>query len=244
MTAPGPRSSAVLVVGANGGSGASLIAGALALAWTRAGSATWLLELDLGRGDRGEAWDLVDGRTLDDLVGVAGEIEPAHLHHAAHDHGSGLRVLLASSSSGSADEWGPESVGRLISAARAAAGDGGRVIIDGGPGLARAAAAASAHAGAILIVSSPSVAASRRARRIVEELTTRGADGRCGIVVNAAPVDAEIGARALGRAVGSPVLAEIPWSRREGDRLAAGRWPAGRRLRLAAAIETLVGAIG
>lgn len=245
MPPPRPPSatSLLLVVGANGGAGASLVAGALALAWARGGCGVWLVELDLDRGDRGDAWELAHERTLADLVGVAGEIDAAHLRHAVHDHGGGVRVLLASATPGSAAAWGTEAVGRLLAAARAAAGDTGRVVVDGGVGLSISSLAAAAQADGILIVCSPAVAAARRARRLVESLASSDAGGRCALVVNHGAANGEISARSLGRAVGAPVLAELPWSVEEGGRLVAGRWPAGRRRRLATAVEGLAGAI-
>lgn len=244
-TAPQRASSALfLVVGANGGGGASLVAGALALAWARRASGVWLVELDLGRGDRGDAWGLSHERTLADLAGVVGEIDADHLRNAACGREAGLQVLLAPATPGSSAAWDPEAVERLLTAARAASGDGGRVVVDGGVGLSGASLAAAAHADGILIVCSPTVAATRRARRLVEALATSGADARCGLVVNGGPADGEIGARSVGRAVGAPILAALPWVPRDGCRLAAGRWPAGRRPRLAVAIEALAGAVG
>ncbi len=81
---------AVVVVGACGGCGASMIAGALALAWARDDARVWLMELDLERGDRGGAWDLPAERTLDDLAAVADELDSGHLNRAVHAHPSGV----------------------------------------------------------------------------------------------------------------------------------------------------------
>ncbi len=233
----------LLVVGANGGCGASLVAGALARAWTRAGSAVWLIELDIDRGDLGEAWGLSCERTLADLAGVTGEIDAGHLGHVAQTAPGGLRVLLAPPVPGAAGAWGDEAIGRLLMAARVAAGEGGRVVIDGGLGLSCHSRIAPEHADGIVVICSPSVSAARRARRLIEALRASGAEARCGLVVSKGPGEAQIGARALGRAVGAPVVAEIPWAPREASDLTAGRWPRGRRARLASAITALAGAI-
>ena len=96
---------ALVVLGAAGGSGASLVAGALALHDARAGAPSWLVELDLDRGDRADAWDLAPDRTLADLAAVAEELDPGHLARAAHDHDSGVRLLLAPAAPGAAGEW-------------------------------------------------------------------------------------------------------------------------------------------
>lgn len=242
--ASAPMAPAVLVVGANGGSGASLVAGALALASVRSNVEAWLVELDIGRGDLGESWDLGHRRTIDDLLGVLGEVDAAHLGHAAIRHADGVQVILAPSVPDAARSWHPDAVECLVDAVRRAAGDKGRVIVDGGVGLAPSSLAVAPRAHVILVVCSSTVAAARRARRILDALATLGAGARCGLAVSHGPRAGEIGARALGRAVGAPVLAELPWSPREGLQLAAGRWPRGRRCRLGTAIASLSGAIG
>ena len=247
MSDPGhlrPAAFTVLVVGANGGSGASLVAGALALVWTRAGSVAWLIELDVERGDLGDAWSLPCDRTLADLAGVVGEVDAVHLGHVAHPSPGGPQVLLAPSSPGAVGVWDAEAIARLLTAARTAAGDRGRVVIDGGVGLSGPSLIAARHADGIVVVCSPRVSAARRARRLIEALVASGADARCGLVVSDGPDEAQIGARALGRAVGAPIIGELPWAPREGRHLSAGRWPTGRRARLAAAITSLAEAIG
>ena len=87
--------SVLLVAGADGGCGASLVAGALALAWARAGAPVWLLELDVDRADRADAWGLAGVRSLADLAGVAAELDARHIGHAAEEGPSGLRILGA-----------------------------------------------------------------------------------------------------------------------------------------------------
>lgn len=243
-TAPGTAVPLVLVIGASGGSGSSLVAGALALSWARGGVAVVLVDLDLERGDIGDAWGLSRERTLADLQAVAPELDANHLRHAAQTHASGVRVVLSAAVPGSAVAWDRPSVGRLLESARVASGDGGRVVVDGGTGLPAAAAAASERASGIVVTCSPTVAAARRAQRLVSALAELRADPPCALVVNHGPVAAQIGARALGHAVGRPVVGELPWAEREGRRLGAGGWPTGRRARLAAAIDALAGAVG
>ena len=236
-------SSLVVVVGANGGSGASLVAGALSLAWARAGIGSWLVEMDLERADLGDAWGLPAERTLEDLAAVAGEIDAAHLRHAAHVRPGGPHVLLAPARPGAADAWGPEAIRGLLTAARVAAGAGGRVVVDGGLGLSPSSRVAAADADGVLVQCGPTVAAARRARRVIEALTVSGAGSRCGLVVAGGPGDREISARSLARVAGAPVLGEIPWIPREGAALVSGRWPGGGRQRLARAIEALAGSL-
>ena len=234
MSAPAGGGGVVAVLGAAGGCGASLLAGALALHGARAGGPAWLLDLDIDRGDRADAWDLAPNRTLADLAGVVGELDADHLRRAAHDHPSGTHLVLAPAQPGSAGEWGPGAVGRLLGAARAAAGPGGRVVADLGAGLGARARAAAAAADRTLVVCPPTLAGARRARRIADAL----GDCRCALVV-AGPAARELAPRSLARAVGVPVLAEVPWAPREAARLAAGCWPSGRRARIAAAVAAL-----
>lgn len=239
--APARQATVTLVAGASGGCGASLFAGALALALARDGAATWLVELDLERGDRGEAWGMPRGRTLGDLAVVAQELEARHLRQAAHAGPGGLRVLNAPPHPGAADPWTAPTVGRLVRAARVAAGAQGHVVVDAGTGLPAPVRAASQQADDVLIVCSPAVPSIRRARRLVEALASSGAKARCGLVVGCGPAPREIGARALARVAGVPVRGELPWVPAEAARLAAGQWPTGRRRRLAAAVATLAG---
>ena len=228
---------AVVVVGACGGCGASMIAGALALAWARDDTRVWLLELDLERGDRGGAWDLPAARTLDDLAAVADELDSGHLRHAVHAHPSGVQVVLAGDAS-TTPVWSTIEVGRLLDAA--AGNDvAARVVVDAGPGWTLAAGLGARPGVSILLASPPTLSGARRARMLLGSLAASGADSRCGLVINHGPGGAEIGARAFGRAVGLPVLAELPWDERQGAQLSSGRWPHGRRARLADAIVEL-----
>lgn len=235
--------SAVLVVGADGGCGASLTAGALALAWARTGSPVWLLELDLDRADRADAWGLSGARSLADLTGVAAELDARHVAHAADEGPDGLRLLGAPPLPGAADAWDDGALRRLVEAARAASGDTGRVVIDAGPGLSRPARAVAAGVDTVLIACGPRVAAARRARHIVEAHSTSGARAGCLLALVHGPASAQMGARALARAVGAPMAVEIPWSPSEAALLGAGSWPQGRRSRLGRAVEALAEAV-
>lgn len=233
-----------VVVGASGGCGASLVCGAVALAWARGGAATWLVELDPDRGDLADAWAVAPARTLADLVSVADEMDALHVRQAAHEHPSGVMALMAPAEPGCGIEWSAPRAARLASAAAAAAGPDGRVVIDAGSGLGALAAAVIGRAATALVVCGPSLASCRRARRIVEALSAaRGDEGRCGLVVSRGPGGGEIGTRALGRAVGAEILAELPWSEREAAAIGAGRWPGAGRRGLARALQDLAGAV-
>ncbi len=81
----GDGSRVTVVAGASGGSGVTLLAGALALCVARAGAPAWLIELDLERADLGGSWDLPAARTLADLGAVIDELEESHLRRAVHE---------------------------------------------------------------------------------------------------------------------------------------------------------------
>lgn len=236
--------STLLVVGADGGCGASLLAGALALAWGRAGAPVWLLELDVDRADRADAWGLAGVRSLADLAGVAAELGARHVGHAAEEGPSGMRLLGAPPAPGAAEAWDDGALRRLVDATRASSGEAGRVVIDAGPGLGRPARAVAGGVDALLIACGPRVAAARRARRMVEAHSGSGARAGCVLALVHGPAAGEMGARALARAVGAAVAGEIPWSPGEAALLGGGSWPQGRRSRLARAVEALAEVLG
>jgi pilus assembly protein CpaE len=231
---------ALVVAGAAGGCGASLVAGALALRWAVAGARPWLVELDLERGDLAGSWGLPADRTIADLAPVAAELDAGHLRAAALPHPSGVSLLPAPGAPGAADAWDDAGLARLVDVA---AGEG-QVVVDAGSGLGRPALVAARRAGGVLLVCPPTLAGARRARRILDALAERGAGDRAALVVSAGPERGEIGARALGRALAAGVVGDLPWARREGAELSAGRWSSGRGRRLHHAVERLAEAIG
>lgn len=238
MTAHSGSPGGVVLLGAVGGCGTSLVAGALALAWQRSGHATWLVELDGRPGDLGAAWDLPGERSLTDLVAVAAELTPAHLTAAGRIHPSGLTVLGGPATPG--DPWTTEGAACLTATVRES---GGRCLVDAGAALSAAAAGAARGCGSVLVVCPPRVVAARRAHALIGALTATAAPDRCALVVVAMPGRPEIGAAALGRVVGVPVAGEVPWNAREAGALGAGRWPRARRRGIVAAVTRLAGAI-
>jgi hypothetical protein len=222
-----------VVAGVGGGAGASTLASALALA---VGGA-WLIDLDHDRGDIAASWDLVGDRTTEDLLPVAGELGAVHLRHAARSHRSGTTVLAAPARPGAAAAWRPGATAALVAAARDAAAPSGAVVVDAGAGVPPDGSGGDA----LLLVCPPTLCGARRAVAALAALRERRDDRGCGLVVGARPGRAEVGARALGRLVGAPVAGALPWSPREAGALAGGRWPEGRRARLARAVRALAG---
>lgn len=232
-------SGATVAIGAAGGCGATLLAGAIALAAARRGERPLLVELDLVNGDLAGAWELAAARTLADLAPVSAELDAGHLRAAAHAHASGVSVVPAGA--GPLGPWSAEAVGRLLGLARAEA----RTIVDAGTGPSGTALAAAAAADAVLVVCPRSVAGVRRARRLVEALAGAGVERSCALVLAAAPGGrAELSAAATAAAVGVQAVGELPWRPAEAEQLGAGRWPSGRRPRLRDAVRRVLEALG
>jgi len=225
----------VLVVGAAGGCGTSVVACGLALAWARDERRVWLVDFDAERGDVAGGWDLPLERTLDDLAGVAAEIGGDHLRRAGAVHPSGVTVLASSGRPGAAAAWDDHRTARLMGAIAAE----GTVVVDSGCGGAGAAA----HASAVVLVCPGTLSGCRRAGRLLDRWRAADIDERVAVVWWRGPGTPEVGARALGRALGVPAMAELPWAERDAREIAAGDWPEGRRRPLAAAIARLAGAL-
>jgi MinD superfamily P-loop ATPase len=115
-------------------------------------------------------------------------------------------------------------VGALLVAAR----DEGDLVVDGGSGLSAPTLAAVHHADVILVVTPPTLAGARRALRLREALSDVGARGPT-LVVNQGAGPLELGASAVGVAIGVPVLAVLPYAVREAGEIMAGRRPRSRR---------------
>jgi len=228
------RRGSVAVVGAAGGAGASTVACGLAMAWAARREAVWLVDLDGARGDLAAGWDLPATRTLADLAGVAGEVDRAHLARAASPHPSGVRVVASAGVLAGADPWDAAAAAAVCGALCAAGAVVADVAGDGPPARAMV-----ARADSILLVCPPALDAARRAARLMEGWRHGPRHDRVGLVVAHRGGAPEIGARALGRTLGAPVVARLPRSGREARSLRAGVWPAGRRARLTRAIAAL-----
>jgi MinD superfamily P-loop ATPase len=229
MTGP-----AVVVVGACGGCGASLVAGGIALAWAAAGAATWLVEIDVERGDLAGAWGVSADRGLADLVSVSAELDAGHLRQVHHAHPSGAMLVVGPGTPGAEALWDAAAIARLVEVA----GSEGRVVLDAGAGLSSLAIAAAQAANLVLVVCPPTVAAARRARRLVEVLGG-GPARRVALAASGVSRGGELSAGALARTVGVEVLAEVPWDERDARQIGVGRWPGGRRRGLGAALSRL-----
>ncbi|MEQ9092864.1 MAG: hypothetical protein RLN63_02040, partial [Miltoncostaeaceae bacterium] len=146
-------------------------------------------------------------------------------------HRSGVSVLAAPGRPGAAGRWNAGRV-RALLASIAREGD---VVADAASGGVVGQSAV-ASAGSVLFACPATVAGVRRGVRRLEGWRERDLDERIGVVAlrTATP---ELSTRALGRALGVAVLAEVPWSRSEAADLAMGAWPRRGRRRLASALD-------
>ena len=218
----------LVVAGASGGCGTSVVATGLALAAVRAGVPARLLELAPG-GDMAGSLGVPAERTLADLGPVSGELDEGHLASALCPHRSGMSVLLGAPGP---EAWGADAVTALVRVAALRC----RVVVDAGAGPSPAVEGAFAAGAALVVVAPPTVAGARRARVL--------AGGReAAVVMGVTAGRSELGARAFARASGLTVVGEIPGAPEDAESLASGRWPARRRARLGRAIDALAGAV-
>ncbi|HMM49483.1 MAG TPA: hypothetical protein PKE32_07725 [Miltoncostaeaceae bacterium] len=164
----------LIVVGAAGGCGASLLAGGLALAWVRSGRDPLLVDLDLERGDLADRWDLPRERTLGDLVAVAQEVDARQLERASVRNAAGVRV--------------------------SAQGD---VVFDA-PGAGAPTRAAIGVCRAVVMVCPATLAGVGRAARLLEDARADGWDDRVAFVLalgRRSQVSERAFGRALGASV-------------------------------------------
>jgi pilus assembly protein CpaE len=229
----------VLVLGARGGAGASLVAAGLALARVDAGRAGTLVDLDLERGDLGGSWGAPPDRTLSDLLAVADELDPGHVRCAAFPHPCGVTLLAAPGAPGADAPWRGAPGERLVEAIAGL----GPVVADGGCALTSLALAAAARARATLLVCPPTLAGARRAARVAGHMTQAGL-GAPDLVANEGGGRHELRPGALARATGVECVATLPFAERDAEDIESARWPTGRRSALARAIAELAEGIG
>ena len=239
VAAPAPASGALVVLGAAGGVGATMVACGIALALADAGEAVALLEFDFGRGDLAGAWGIPPDRTIDDLAPVVGELERHHVELIAHRHPSNVALLLRPEAASCADVWDRPATARLL----VRAGTLGAVVVDAGCARGTYVEEACTQAGRVVIVAAQTIAGARRARSLVDQLRSRGVSGELYVVANRGVGRDHLSGRFFARAVGQAATVELPRSDRDADDLGAGRRPSRQRQSLASAIDALVDAL-
>jgi Flp pilus assembly CpaE family ATPase len=226
----------VVVVGAAGGVGTSLVAGGIALGLADSGESVGLL--DLG-GDLAGAWRVPPDRTIDDLLPVIDELEPRHVELVALRHPSKVRLMLGPPAGAIGDGWGRPAFARLFECAATL----GALVVDAGTRVGTPAEEA-CTGGRVVIVAAKTTAGARSARARLERLRSASRPAEPLLVVNRGVGRDHLSTRAFSRAVGHPVAVELGRVDRDADDLGAGRWPGRRPRSLATAIDALVRSLG
>lgn len=236
-TAPVRVRALTVVLGASGGSGASTLAAGLALADAARGEQVVLAEFELERSDLAAAWGVPVRRTLDDLVPVQAELGTRHVDLVAHRHDSGVALLPGPGRPGADRDWSAP----IVTALLACAGELGAVVVDAGSSLGAHIEAAAVDAARVFVVTPPTLAGARRVRAAAGVLGRWVHRERVLLVANRGVGRDHLSTRGFVRACGMPVAKDLPRADHEAGEIASGRWPHGRRSRLARAIDELAG---
>ncbi|PUB30161.1 pilus assembly protein CpaE [Promicromonospora sp. AC04] len=161
----GGRSGQVVVVaGAKGGVGTSVLALLLARAG-RTGDTT-LVDFDLGAGDLAAYAGVRTRRSVVDLAGVEGEVTARMLRETTYEVGGGLRLLTAPNDGERGEEMTPAAARSIVSALRF---ESNLAVLDVGAHLDEPRATAIEFADRVLLVTTPDLPALRAARRVIAQ---------------------------------------------------------------------------
>ncbi len=230
-----PIRQAVIVTGAAGGVGTSLVASGIALGLADSGEPVGLIDL---AGDLAGAWRVPPDRTIDDLLPVIDELEPRHIELVAHRHPSSVALMLGAPAGVTGDGWSRQAAARLLECAATL----GMLVIDAGSAVGEPAQEA-CTSGRVVVVAAKTIAGARSVRARLDGLRSACRAGEPLLVVNRGVGRDHLSTRAFARAVGYPVAVELGRFDRDADDLGAGRWPGGRRRSLTTAIDALVRAV-
>ena len=236
---PAPPSGALVVLGAAGGVGATMVACGIALALADGAESVGLIEFDFARGDLAGAWGIPPDRTIDDLAPVVGELERHHVELVAHRHAANVSLLLRPAGPSHADVWDRPATARLLDRARAL----GAVVVDGGCARGAHVEEACAQAGRVVIVAAQTITGARRTRSLIDQLRSLGVSAELHVVANRGVGRDHLGGRSFASAVGHAVIVELPRCDRDADDLGTGHRPGRRRRSLTSAIDAIVAAV-
>ncbi len=205
-----PRLGGLITVwSARGGAGKTTISTGLAQSLHNSGTDRVLLvDLDLQFGGVEGQLDLTPGRSLADLLPVAGELDASLLEAVVTRHGAGLHVLCSGGLGRQIDPGCGQAVAAILGACRRCHDV---VVADLPSWLTDPALAAIAQATLILYVVTPDVPAVQAMARGLQVLRqqARVDPARLGVVINRAQRRADIQAEEIAAVAGVPVLAQI-----------------------------------
>ena len=198
----------IAVYGPKGGSGATTIATAVAVALAgRADTRVGLLDLDLRFGDVGIALDLRSPNSITDLLAQPGSVDQALVDDLFVKHPSGLRALLAPETLALADTIEPASVARAIEGLRA---HFDLLVCDLPSSFDDVTGAVLQIADVVLLVTTPELAALKDLQRAIVAAPALRSEARTKLVVNRFPSRAAVDVAEIERALGRKVMVTIP----------------------------------
>ncbi|MGL5859253.1 MAG: AAA family ATPase [Angustibacter sp.] len=212
--ATGQRGQVLVVVGAKGGVGATVVACLLARAAVLPGRRVCLVDLDLRAGDVGHYAGVAARRSMADLAPVAPFLDGRTVREVAVDHPDGVSVIVAPTEVERAEEVTGEVVRLVLTHLRT---QFDLIVVDGGSRLDDPSAMALELADDVLLVASADVAALRAARRALatwDRLSVRGAGG-VRLVLSRVSRRVEVQPELAQRVVGIPTAAHLPAAFRE-----------------------------
>ena len=202
----GQRGRLVVVAGAKGGVGTTVLASTLAAQAQRSGSRTCLVDLDLQNGDIGVYLGIEPRRSVVDLAEVADEITVRSLSEIAFQHSSGLTVLVAPEQGEQGEGVSARASRMMVSALRM---QYDLVVVDCGTTLTDATAVVTEVADTAILVTTPDVPALRAARRRLDmwdRLQIRKSDD-ARVILNRASRRVEVQADLAGKVLGRSLVA-------------------------------------
>ena len=116
--ADAPRGKVITVFSTKGGVGKSLVATNLGVALATSGRSTCLVDLDVNSGDVAIMLQLTPQRTINDLVGFNGVIDPEGIPSILTHHSDNLSVVAAPVRLDSPDQASVDDIGKLLDALR------------------------------------------------------------------------------------------------------------------------------
>lgn len=213
--------SGVVVVGATGGCGTTVLACALALRLADAGQVPLLVDAGMHGTGPPALWGITATRGLDDLLPLGAGITSGHVDHVVHRHSRGVDVVAGSAGPGSALAWS-DAAGSLAGhvADRAA------WVADAGLGDAPVAMALAQRASQVVLVAPATVQGARRAARMLQAPVAAAAT----VVATALPGGDRLSARAMRAAMGGRPVVVMDRDDRGARDVADARAPGGRRM--------------
>jgi MinD-like ATPase involved in chromosome partitioning or flagellar assembly len=199
----------VTVFSPKGGSGKTALATNLAVAASRSGQKTLLVDLDLQFGDSALTLAMTPRATIADLAASSGDVDGEKLQSfITTDDRTGVAVLAAPQRPEQADLVGPTDLAAVLDAARHSYD---AVVIDTGPLFDAAVLAALDHSDQLLLVSNPEVTSLKNVRIGLETIDRLGfARERVSLVANRVGAAGAVANDDIELALDAEIAFELP----------------------------------